>query len=158
MANFGYAIYREGDDTILAVDTRRVSKERGLILIAATCLIGLFFLGIALTSSHHRALGTTIFLASVVCAAVTLRASRTIMVRNIIFTPEALVVDSDGGRRSFELALVEGFISSRYALKMRHGSESVTLLRRLLDAHGVCARASQVLREYATKGGQFPVA
>ena len=148
----------ETDDTILAVDTRRVSKERGLILIAVTCLIGLFFLGIALTSGNDRVLGTTIFLASVVCAAVALRAIRTIVVRNIIFATDALVIDTDDGRRSFELALVEGFISSRHALKMRYGSKSVTLLRRLLDADRVHARASQVLQEYEQrKEGTFPL-
>jgi len=158
MADIGYEIYREGDDTILAVDTRRVSKVRGIVLIAITCLIGLYFLRIALTSANDRVLGAAIFVASIVFAAVTLRAIRTIMIRNIIFTTDALVVDSDGGRRSFELPLVEGFSSSRHALKMRYGSRSVTLLRRLLHADRVHAGVCQVLREYEQRReGNFPL-
>jgi hypothetical protein len=97
-------------------------------------------------------------MASIVCAAVTLRAVRTIVIRNIIFTTDALVIDSDGGRRSFELPLVEGFSSSRHALKMRYGSKSVTLLRRLLHADRVNTGVNQVLQEYEQRrDGNFPL-
>ena len=148
MTDFAYRIFRHGEDTILAVDTRSVSKGRGFVLAAFSGLIGLFFLVEALTSEHDSTLGLTIFVASAILAGATLYAIRRIVVRNIIFTADALLVDGDAGRRSFELAQIEGVLPSRHSLKMKYGPEAVTLLRRVPDADRVGARVNRVLQEY----------
>lgn len=148
MAIYGYRIIRDGANAILAVDTRSVSKGRGLLLGALSAAAGVFFLLIAVTSHHDRVLGTVIFLISVLCLAGCLYGVRTVVVRTIVFTPDALLVEGDYGRRFFELAPIEGVFASHETLKMKYGSETVTILRRLPDADRVKSRIDGLLREF----------
>ncbi len=103
MAQFGYRIVRRDGNAILAVDTRSVSKIRGMVLAAFFGVLGLCFLLIAVTSRSDALLSGVIFLVSEFCAVGTLYAIRRIVVRNIVFTPDTLLVEGDDGRRSFEL-------------------------------------------------------
>jgi hypothetical protein len=149
---FGYRIVRRGGNVILAVDTRSVSKARGLLLAAFFGVLGVCFLLIAVTSRNDAVLGTAIFLVSEFCAAGTLYAIRRVVVRNIIFTPDALVVEGDDGRRSFELSQIARFFSSGQTLMMRYGSESIPLMRRLPSPIRVEAQVRRLLEEYSPAG------
>jgi len=153
VAEFGYRIHRRHGNTILAVDTRTVGKLGGGLLIALFGLVGVFFLLIAITSKNDAVLGTAIFLVSVTCALVTLFAIRRIVVRSIIFTPEALLVEGDQGRRSFDVSEIACFFSSRHSLKMTYGTASVTVLRRLPSAARIEAQVARLLDEYRSALG-----
>lgn len=148
MADFGYRIIREGGDAILAVDTRTVSKGRGSVMVAGFGVLGLCFLLIAVTSKNDAVLGTAIFLVGEFCAAGTLYAMTRVVVRNIVFTPDALLAYGDQGRRSFDLQQVERFFASRETLMMEYGGEAVAVMRRLPSAARVEAQVSRLLKEY----------
>lgn len=153
MAEFGYRIMRQDGNAILSVDTRTVSKVRGGLLAAIFGVLGLCFLLVAVTSRNDAVLGTVIFLVSEFCAAATLFAIRRVVVRTIVFTPDALVVEGDYGRRSFDLRQIVRFFSSGQTLMMKYGSESVTVLRRLPSAARVEARVGRLLEEYSAAVG-----
>jgi hypothetical protein len=149
VAQFGYRIVRQDGNAILAVDTRSVSKVHGILLAGFFGVLGLCFLLIAITSKNDSLLGMVIFLVSEFCAGGTLYAIRRVVVRNIIFTPDALLVEGDDGRRSFELSQIARFFSSGQTLMMRYGSESVPLMRRLPSPIRVEAQVRRLLKEYS---------
>lgn len=149
MAQFGYRIVRRDGNAILAVDTRSVSKFRGGLLAAFFGVLGLCFLLIAITSKSDSLLGGVIFLVSEFCALGTLYAIRRVVVRNIVFTPDALLVEDDEGRRSFDLNQIARFFSSGQTLMMKYGSESVPVMRRLPSAARIEAQAGRLLEEYS---------
>jgi hypothetical protein len=149
VAEFGYRIVRRGGNAILAVDTRSVSKFRGMLLAAFFGVLGLCFLLIAITSKNDALLSGAIFLVSEFCAAGTLYAIRRVVARNIVFTPDALLVEGDDGRRSFELEQITRFFSSGQTLMMRYGSESVPVMRRLPSAARIEAQVGRLLEEYS---------
>jgi hypothetical protein len=153
VAEFGYRIDRRDGHVILAVDTRTVSKLRGCLLAAFFGVLGLCFLLIALTSRSDALLGGTIFLVSEFCALGTLYAIRRVVVRKIVFTPDALVVDGDYGRRSFDLQLIARVFASHQTLMMTYGGETVPVLRRLPSAARVGAQVGRLLEEYAPASG-----
>jgi hypothetical protein len=148
VGEFGYRIIRQGGNAVLAVDTRTVSKFRGGLLAAVFGLLGVCFLLIAATSKNDAVLGTVIFLVSEFCAAATLYAMRRVVVRNIVFTPDTLLVEGDHGRRSFDLKLIARFFSARQTLMMEYGTESVAVLRRLPSAARIEAQVGRLLAEY----------
>lgn len=149
MAQFGYRIVRRDGNAILAVDTRSVSKVRGLLLAAFFGVLGLCFLLIAITSKNDSLLGGVIFVVSEFCAGGTLYAIRRVVVRNIVFTPDALLVEGDEGRRSFELEQIARFFSSGQTLMMKYGGESVPVMRRLPSAARIEAQVERLLEEYS---------
>lgn len=149
VAEFGYRIARRDGHIILAVDTRSVSKVRGCLLAGFFGLLGLGFLLIAVTSKNDSLLGGTIFVVSEACALATLYAIRRVVVRNIVFTPDALVVDGDYGRRSFDLQQIARVFASHQTLMMTYGGETVPLLRRLPNAARVEAQVGRLLKEHA---------
>lgn len=148
MAQFGYRIVRRNGHAILAVDTRSVSKARGVLLAAFFGVLGLCFLLIAITSKSDVLLSGLIFLVSEFCAAGTLYAIRRVVVRTIIFTPDALLVEGDDGRRSFDLNQIARFFSSGPTLMMKYGAESVPVMRRLPSAARIEAQVGR-LEEYS---------
>jgi hypothetical protein len=148
VAEFGYRIVRRDGHVVLAVDTRTVSKVRGGLLAAFFGVLGLCFLLIAMTSKSDTLLGGTIFLVSELCALGILYAIRRVVVRNIVFTPDALLVDGDYGRRSFDLKQIARFFASHQTLMMKYGSETVPVLRRLPSAARVEAQVGRLLKEY----------
>ena len=149
MAQFGYRIVRQNGIAILAVDTRAVSKVRGMLLAAFFCVLGICFLLIAITSKNDSLLGGLIFLVSQFCAAGTLYAIRRTVVRNIVFTPDAMLVEGDDGRRSFELDQIANFFSSGQTLMMKYGSESVPVMRRLPSVSRIESQVGRLLKEYS---------
>jgi hypothetical protein len=150
VAEFGYSVEREGDRTILAVDTRSVNKGFGLAMAGLSGLVGLGFLLAALRSTQQdeRWLEIAIVLASAVCVAVTLMEIGRIVVRKVVFTADTLVVDADGVIQFFELSLVEGLEASGHTLKVRYGSQALTLLKRVPDIGRVEARVGRLLEEH----------
>jgi hypothetical protein len=90
-----------------------------------------------------------IFLVSEFCAAGTLCAIRRVVVRNIVFTPDAMLVEGDEGRRSFDLDLIARFFSSGQTLMMKYGTESVPVMRRLPSAARIEAQVGRLLKEYS---------
>ncbi len=79
----------------------------------------------------------------------TLYAIRRVVVRNIIFTPDALLVEGDDGRRSFDLNQIARFFSSGQTLMMKYGTESVPVMSRLPSADRVAARVNRLLNGLA---------
>jgi hypothetical protein len=149
VAQFGYRIVRRDGNAILAVDTRSVSKFRGGLLAAFFGVLGLCFLLIAITSKNDALLGGVIFLVSEFCALGTLYAIRRVVVRNIVFTPDALLVEGDEGRRSFDLNQIARFFSSGQTLMMKYGTESVPVMSRLPSAARIEAQVGRLLEEYS---------
>ena len=149
MAIYGYRIVREGTDTVLAVDTRSVSKARGLLLLITSSLFGLFFLGIAVTSHNDRVLATIIFLFSMICVVGSVYLIKKIVVRHIAFTPDTVYVDGAATEsHSFDLSQIEGFSSVRETLRMKYGSEQVNVLRRIPNVAAVQTQAALLLEKY----------
>lgn len=149
MAIYGYRIIRQGTDTVLAVDTRSVSKARGLLLLIVSSLFGLFFLGIAVTSKNDRLLALFIFLFAAICVVGSIYLIKKIVVRHIAFTPDTLYVDGESNeRRSFDMSLVEGFSTIRETLRVKYGSEQVALLRRVPNVAAVQTQAALLLEKY----------
>jgi hypothetical protein len=149
VAQYGYRILRRDSHAILAVDTRTVSKVRGILLAGFFGVLGIGFLLIAMTSRNDALLGGVIFLVSEFCALGTLYAIRRVVVRNIVFTPDTLFVEGDDGRHSYDLTLIERFVATGQTLSMQYGSETVTVLRRLPRAARVAAQVSRLLEEFS---------
>lgn len=148
VAQFGYRIVRRDGNAILAVDTRAVSKVRGVLLASFFGVLGLCFLLIAITSRNDALLGGVIFLVSEFCAIGTLYATRRVVVRNIVFTPDAMVVQGDDGRHSFDLVHIARFFSTGQTLMMAYGSETVPVMRRLPSPARIEAQVRRLLEEY----------
>lgn len=149
MAQFGYRIVRQDGNAVLAVDTRSVSKVRGMLLAVFFGVLGLCFLLIAVTSKNDSLLGGVIFLVSEFCAAGTLYAIRRVVVRNIVFTPDVVLVEGDNGRRSFDLNQIARFFSSGETLMLQYGTEPVPVMRRLPTVARVEAQVGRLLDEYS---------
>src|SRR5476651_352849 len=96
VADYGYRVTREGGNTVLAFDTRSVSKIRGLLLIIFSGLFGVFFLMLAVTSRNDRILASAIFLFSLICIVGSIYLVKKREKRAVTFTPIALLVDGDG--------------------------------------------------------------
>lgn len=149
MAIYGYRIIREGTDTVLAVDTRSVSKARGLLLLIASSLFGIFFLALAVTSRNDRVLATFIFLFSAICVVGSIYLIKKVVVRHLAFTPDTLYVDGEGTEsHSFDLTQIEGFSTVRETLRMKYGGEQVTVLRRIPNVAAVQTQAGLLLERY----------
>jgi len=152
VADYGYRVMKEGGNTVLAFDTRSVSKLRGLLLIIASGIFGVFFLLLAVTSRNDRILASAIFLFSLICIVGSVYLVRKRVRRAMTFTPAALLVASDGEGGleilSYDLEHVDGFSSYRETLTMKYGIESVKVLRRVPNVGAIKAQAGTLLEEY----------
>jgi hypothetical protein len=152
VAEYGYRIIREGSNTVLAFDTRSVSKLKGLMLIGFSGIFGFFFLLLAVTSRNDRVLASAIFLFSLICIVGSVYLVKKRVTRAMTFTPTDLLIDgdSDGGLdvRSYELPHIEGFSSYRETLTMKYGIESLKVLRRVPNVGEIQTQAGLLLTEY----------
>src|SRR5471030_3091064 len=152
VADYGYRVMKEGGNTVLAFDTRSVSKIRGLLLIIASGIFGVFFLLLAVTSRNDRILASAIFLFSLICIVGSVYLVRKRVRRAMTFTPTDLLIDGDGDGglevRSYELEHIAGFSSYRETLTMKYGIEAVKVLRRVPNVGNIQSQAGMLLEEY----------
>jgi hypothetical protein len=146
--DYGYRIIEGGGNTVLAVHTRSVSKARGLLLLCTSGLFGAFFLSIAVTSHHDRVLAGLIFLFAALCVGVSLYLMRKVVVHNIVFTPETMFVDNGFDSQTFDLPRIESFSNYRETLRVKYGTEELTVLRRVPHVGAIQAQVAMLVDRY----------